>query len=325
MSTFDSSNEIVQSSNGILNGVNHIDGIVPDLTNGFQNLANAIESDEITESDTIPQNVNGGTYDPFTKIEIKRLYNNDGYSSNSKNIRVERTNGEYLEAGTVGPNYLLIPNQEVHDICSEIRTESGMDWNHNRIFFDGKKYRNVYRTESLQKTLDNGDVAYLTFTEMNSYDGSGPAGFRVDFMILVCKNGMVSPKYGWDSKFRHSVANGDWQEQIRAGAMALTGQKSELKLNTFVEACNRLHNPLSMENLSEIRKLYIPKLPNLRYGEILTEYHAKEGSTMWDLMQAGTSTLWHRDKMTNADFTNNSVFVDGLLKYGDDRNTVLTA
>ena len=133
MSTFDSSNEIVQSSNGILNGVNHIDGIVPDLTNGFQNLANAIESDEITESDTIPQNVNGGTYDPFTKIEIKRLYNNDGYSSNSKNIRVERTNGEYLEAGTVGPNYLLIPNQEVHDICSEIRTESGMDWNHNRI------------------------------------------------------------------------------------------------------------------------------------------------------------------------------------------------
>ena len=38
---------------------------------------------------------------------------------------------------------------------------------------------------------------------------------------------------------------------------------------------------------------------------------------MWDLMQAGTSTLWHRDKMTNADFVNNGNFVDGLLKYGD--------
>jgi len=71
MSTFDSSNEIVQSSNGILNGVNHIDGIVPDLTNGFQNLANAIESDEITESDTIPQNVNGGTYDPLPRLRLR--------------------------------------------------------------------------------------------------------------------------------------------------------------------------------------------------------------------------------------------------------------
>ena len=33
-------------------------------------------------------------------------------------------------------------------------------------------------------------------------------------------------------------------------------------------------------------------------------------------MQAGTSTLWHRDKMTSADFKNNGVFVDGLLEYG---------
>jgi hypothetical protein len=46
---------------------------------------------------------------------------------------------------------------------------------------------------------------------------------------------------------------------------------------------------------------------------------------MWDFMQSGTSTLWHRAKMTNADFVNNSVFVDGFLAYGKDSNTVLTA
>jgi len=325
MSDFDNALEILQSNNGIMNGTNYIDGIVPDLTNGFRNLVEAIESDEITEPETIPQNVNGGTYDPFTKIEIKRLYNDDGYTSHARNIRVKRTNGEYLEAGTVGQNYLLIPNQDVNDICSEIRIDSGMDWKNNKVFFDGKRYRNVYRTESLQRTLDNGDIAYLTFTEINSYDGSSPAGFRVDFMILVCKNGMVSPKYGWGQKFSHVVANGDWQQQIRSGAMALTGEMVEPRLNAFAQACNRLHNPLSMENLSEIRKTYISKLPNLRYGEILTDYHAKEGSTMWDFMQSGTSTLWHRDKMTNADFVNNSVFVDGLLAYGKDSNIVLTA
>ena len=315
----------LQEANGIQNGINNIDGVVPNYA-GYPETQQESHNEIIpVNSIDIPQNVNGGEYDPFTEIQKKRLYNDDGYNSNAQNVRVKRSNGQYLEAGTVGQNYLLITNKEVNNICTEIRDESGMNWEHNKIFFDGKRYRNVYRTESFQKELDNGDVAYLMFTELNSYDGSSPAGFRIDFMILVCKNGMISPKYGWDSKFRHSLGNVNWQEQIRAGALALTGQKAEIQMNHFSQACNTLHNPLSMDNLSEIRKLFIPKLPNLRYGEILTEYHEKEGSTMWDLMQAGTSKLWHRGKMTNADFTNNACFVDGLLDYGKSQNIIATS
>ena len=56
MSDFDNALEILQSNNGIMNGTNNIDGIVPDLTNGFQNLVDAIESDDITKPETIPQN-----------------------------------------------------------------------------------------------------------------------------------------------------------------------------------------------------------------------------------------------------------------------------
>jgi hypothetical protein len=210
----------------------------------------------------------------------------------------------------------LITNQEVNEVCTQIRDESGMQWEHDKIFFDGKRFRNVYKTESIQRTLANGDVAYLMFTELNSYDGSTTAGFRVDFMILVCQNGMVSPKYGWDSKFRHSLGNVNWQEQIRAGALALTGQKTDIKMEQFAQACNRLHNPLDMGKLATIRQNHIDKLPNLRYGEILTKYHEENGSSMWDLMQAGTNSLWHREKMTSADFNNNGLFVDGLLEYG---------
>jgi len=313
MSNYDNITDILHHANGIDSSTVSETSLVPDLRVQSHNeiiSVNAID---------IPENVNGGEYDPFTKIEVLPLYNKDGYSSNARNVRVMRESGKHLEAGTVGQNYLLITNKQVNDVCSEIRSDSGMEWEHDKIFFDGKRFRNIYKTQSLSRTLENGDVAYLMFTELNSYDGSQTAGFRIDFMILVCLNGMVSPKYGWDSRFRHSLGNVDWQEQIKAGALALTGQKAQIKLDSFAEACNTLRNPLNMDNLAEIRNKFVTKkqLPNLRYGEILTKYHSEDHeNSIWDLMQAGTNTLWHREKMTNADFVNNGNFVDGLLDYG---------
>ena len=313
MSDFQS-NEVVTINNGIMNGASLVDGSVPNLSGISHNEIISVDSTEI------PKNVNGGTYDPYCRIQKTALFNLDGYPSKKSNVKVERSPDEFLEAGIVGDNYLLVKNREVSDVCTEIRNESGMNWEHDRIFFDGKRFRNVYKTRQFSKELSNGDVAFLMFTEMNSYDGSTKAGFRIDFMILVCQNGMVSPKYGWDSRFRHSLGNVNWQEQIRAGALALTGQRKDIKMEQFAEACNALHNPLDMSKLASIRQNHIHKLPNLRYGEIMTKYHDEGGSSIWDLMQAGTSTLWHRDKMTNADFNNNALFVDGLLDFGKSQN-----
>ena len=313
MSDFQS-NEVVTINNGIMNGASLVDGSVPNLSGISHNEIISVDSTET------PKNVNGGTYDPYCRIQKTALFNLDGYPSKKSNVKVERSPDEFLEAGIVGDNYLLVKNQEVSDVCTEIRNESGMNWEHDRIFFDGKRFRNVYKTRQFSKELSNGDVAFLMFTEMNSYDGSTKAGFRIDFMILVCQNGMVSPKYGWDSRFRHSLGNVNWQEQIRAGALALTGQRKDIKMEQFAEACNTLHNPLDMSKLASIRQNHIHKLPNLRYGEIMTKYHDEDGSSIWDLMQAGTSTLWHRDKMTNADFNNNALFVDGLLDFGKSQN-----
>ena len=313
MSDFQS-NEVVTINNGIMNGASLVDGSVPNLSGISHNEIISVDSTET------PKNVNGGTYDPYCRIQKTALFNLDGYPSKKSNVKVERSPDEFLEAGIVGDNYLLVKNREVSDVCTEIRNESGMNWEHDRIFFDGKRFRNVYKTRQFSKELSNGDVAFLMFTEMNSYDGSTKAGFRIDFMILVCQNGMVSPKYGWDSRFRHSLGNVNWQEQIRAGALALTGQRKDIKMEQFAEACNTLHKPLDMSKLASIRQNHIHKLPNLRYGEIMTKYHDEGGSSIWDLMQAGTSTLWHRDKMTNADFNNNALFVDGLLDFGKSQN-----
>ena len=74
----------------------------------------------------ILENVNGTKFDPFARIEIQQLINDDGFQSQARNVKVYNNDGKGVEAGVVGQNYLLIKNQEVHDKCSEIRLESGM-------------------------------------------------------------------------------------------------------------------------------------------------------------------------------------------------------
>ena len=139
MSDFQS-NEVVTINNGIMNGASLVDGSVPNLSGISHNEIISVDSTET------PKNVNGGTYDPYCRIQKTALFNLDGYPSKKFNVKVERSSGEFLEAGIVGENYLLVKNQEVSDVCAEIRNESGMNWEHDRIFFDGKRFRNVYKT-----------------------------------------------------------------------------------------------------------------------------------------------------------------------------------
>ena len=279
-----------------------------------------VEPDEIVESIEIPENVNGGKFDPFCEIDILPLENADGFQSGARNVRVKRDTGQYLEAGIVSPKYLLIKNQNINEVCGVIRDKSELDWEHDRIFFDGKRYKNVYRTQSIQKKLNNGDVAYLMFTEINSYDQSSPAGWRIDFMIQVCKNGMLSARHGIHKSFSHTTSNVNWEQEILSASNTLKGERIIRRLDRFANNCDKLQAPLTMDALTDIRKNHINKLPALRYGEILDKFHNKpeyKDGRLWDLMQAGTNNLWHRDKITKAVFDNNAHFVDGMLDFGE--------
>ena len=151
-------------------------------------------------------------------------------------------------------------------------------------------------------------------TEQNSYDKSLSAGMRWDFIILACLNGMTSARYGWGYKFRHSMGNVDWQNEVIRAGQILKNQ-AHGRLTGFANACAKLNTPLDIERLREVRQEAIPKLPPLRFGQIADRYFKDGGQTTWDFMNAGTATLWHKDKMTVGDFTNNERFVDGLLDY----------
>ena len=303
-------NSILDNSNALPNG----NGIAEtEIVYNPDQLA--IPTEYVDVQSIAPVNVATKPVDPWAPIEKLRLQNSDGYESNSYNVRVKVDEGNFFEAGVVSDSYLLIGNQQIHEVCAEIRTESGMEWEPVKCFFNGKQFRNVYRTESVKTETVVGDVINLMMTELNSYDQTQRCGFRVDFMVKVCMNGMISPQYGWNSLFQHRQQNVDWSNEIRRGAVALSGNVAHRKLETFAKACNRLQSPLDIDKLGAIRTDAISKLPTQRFGATLDRYFDEEGYTMWDLMQAGTYTLWHKDKMTNADFNNNGQFVDGLLDY----------
>ena len=270
---------------------------------------------EVSTASEVIGNIAGNAFEPYAQIQKLELYNQDSFQSRAYNVKVETATGDYIEAGIVGADYLLVPNMELHEIGEQIRQSTGHDWEHNRTFFNGKQYRNIYTTENLSVTIPGvGDVVKLMMTEQNSYDKSLSAGVRWDFIILACLNGMTSSRYGWGYKFRHSMGNVDWQEEVIRASQILKNQATG-KLDNFALACAKLNTPLDIERLREVRQEAIPKLPPLRFGQIADRYFKDGGQTTWDFMNAGTATLWHKDKMTVGDFTNNERFVDGLLDY----------
>jgi len=260
-------------------------------------------------------NVAGSLFEPFARIEKQELYNIDSFQSRAYNVKVEDTKGDMIEAGIVGADYLLVPNSELHEIGEEIRNGTGHHWEHVKTFFNGKQYRNVYTTENMSVEIPEvGEVATMMMTEQNSYDKSLSAGMRYDFMILICKNGVTSKRHGWGYTFRHNQGNVDWADEVARAGQILKNQSAE-KLSGFARACGQLSVTLDLPKLEQIREQAIPKLPPLRFGQILDRYFKGEGDTAWDFMQAGTASLWHKDKMTVGDFTNNEKFVDGLLEF----------
>tara|TARA_R100001086_G_scaffold229836_1_gene149855 strand:+ start:1500 stop:2558 length:1059 start_codon:yes stop_codon:yes gene_type:complete len=343
MSTFDNALDVLQSANDIkvMNGAGTIDGAVPDLRETtlisgnpiVHNHTETIEPEIVSEPETIVQSIsdytrlvnsynvgNGQQHDAFAPIEKQQLQNNDGALSMGHNIRILQ-DGKFVEVGVVTGNYLAISNEDLHQHCEQIRMQTGLAWTFDKMMFNGKHFKCVYRTESLGIPLENlGDTAHIMFTEMNSYDGSSPAGFRIDFMVLSCLNGMVSPTYGFGTTFRHTLQNVNWRSEIDRSTQMVIGDGMQNRLKTFATHVDKLNTRINMDELNTIRNVHIPKLNSLRYGEILTRFHKTEGETAWDLCQAGTDTLWHRNKrnakVTKADFDNNGYFVDGMLEYG---------
>ena len=298
--------------------------IVPSM----DNISQLVKAQSIDE----PVIVNSfdSTLHPFTEIQKLPLQTQYGGLSKAHSIRM-MLKGKDTEMGIVKENYLCISNKEISEVGSEIRNASGMQWELQKVFFDGKVFRETWlcKDGGLEASVPKvGDIVGLVMEVINSYDSSTKAGILCYFMRLVCLNGMRSKTHQFGYSFRHTLNNElDWQSEINQSVLELTGNNPQYMLNQFSEACGKLQKPIDFQELKLLSEnnAYLGKLPTQQYGQIVknmlvSKDYPQSGTefTAWDLLNSGTQILWHQKKITQGAIKNNALVVDGLLQYGKD-------
>jgi hypothetical protein len=298
--------------------------IVPSMDNISQLVkAQSIDEPVIVNSFDI-------SLDPFTEIQKLPLQTQYGGLSKAHSIRM-MLKGKDTEMGIVKENYLCISNKEISEVGSEIRNASGMQWELQKVFFDGKVFRETWlcKDGGLEASVPQvGDIVGLVMEVINSYDSSTKAGILCYFMRLVCLNGMRSKTHQFGYSFRHTLNNElDWQSEINQSVIQLTNKNPQYMLNKFTEACGKLQKPIDFQELKLLSEnnAYLGKLPTQQYGQIVknmlvSKEYPQSGTefTAWDLLNSGTQILWHQKKITQGAIKNNALVVDGLLQYGKD-------
>ena len=298
--------------------------IVPNMNN----ISQLVEVESVDKPIIVNQFDN--TLDPFTEIQKLPLQTQYGGLSKAHSIRM-MLKGKDTEMGIVKENYLCISNKEISEVGSEIRTASGMQWELQKVFFDGKVFRETWlcKDGGLEASVPQvGDIVGLVMEVINSYDSSTKAGILCYFMRLVCLNGMRSKTHRFGYSFRHTLNNElDWQSEINQSVLQLTGNNPQYMLNQFSEACGKLQKPIDFQDLKLLSEnnAYLGKLPTQQYGQIVknmlvSKEYPQSGTefTAWDLLNSGTQILWHQKKITQGAIKNNALVVDGLLQYGKD-------
>ena len=226
---------------------------------------------------------------------------------------------EWKEVGTVGNNYLLVPNKEVKDMAEEISYNSGIEFANDKTFFDGKRYITSYiaRDNTIGEVSVGDDVA-LGFQMWNSYDGSTSLGFRMMLYRLVCLNGMMSNTVLDRYRFRHSPDSDNWQEDLEVVSHKLkaASRGDNNNIHDTIQSFKQLNSThVDVENLSDIRFNHLENIPTSTWGAVIDRFLQKDNQNGWDLMNAATDELWHKEKPTVASYNHNATIVDGLCNW----------
>ena len=258
-------------------------------------------------------------FNAYSPIQKEPLFSRaNDLQSSAWSVQLQKYNKDNVpywdEVGTVGKEYLLVPNSEVNDV-----------WDKDKLFFDGRRYFQSFTTKTLTKEVKAGDDIGLGLAFQNSYDGS--SAFSVTFfgMRLVCKNGLLSRLNLQSFKFRHDKNMEGFQDEIMSAVDFINN--SDVPLERFVSGLrNMTEVPFDVNTLHEIRKKSFPTLPVTTFGKcvdkFLDEYDphsfAQGHTNLWDFYNACTNVLWHEKKITNAHFVQNSQITDSLLRYASE-------
>jgi hypothetical protein len=265
---------------------------------------------------------------PFAEIKKVPLFGDtlqsSAYSVHLKNeLNYEKP---WNEVGIVSKDYMLVNNKEITNMVESIIDHSDIDFALDKTFFNGKQFMRCYKaTEEIDAEVKVGDNLGIGVMVSNSYDGSTSGRFSIFAYRLLCKNGMMAKRMFQSYRFKHSKENENWAEEMESAAEIIKHAGTNVK--EFAGICSKLTtDSININDMGYIRKKFIPKIPTSTFGKVVDqiyndEYYSKnQDITSWDLLNAGTHVLWHKEKQTVADFNNNDYLTTGFLEYAKTMN-----
>ena len=233
----------------------------------------------------------------------------------------------WKEAGVVGQNYMLLPNQDVKDIAEDLLSSSAVKFELDKEFFNGKNFMLAYKAvdsvASVDYTVNDNELDKLNLGIQfwNSYDGSRSFGFSLMLYRLICTNGMMSKQYLQNYRFRHNPGSEDWDKQLESMVhMINISQDGDNEgVNTMIKGIRELNDyRVTSKNLGNIRHNFLKDIPTGVWGEITDKFLDPNGkyysdTNGWGLLNSATDVLWHKKKPTLASYNQNATITDGLI------------
>jgi len=253
-------------------------------------------------------------YLPIRKVPLD--YN--GIHSSAYSVQTDRGEEGWKEAGVVGKSYMLLSNEEVKQAATQVAEECNIEFVHDKTFFNGKQYIYSMRSPKVLGEVEKGDDVALGMQFWNSYDGSKSFGYSLMLYRLVCTNGMMSKDFFNTYRFKHEPTSENWDENLEQTVANINSMSNGgLKIEEFIHNLRELNKlEITMDELGNVRHNYLQDIPVGLWGQIVDRFTKtnKEDHSGWDLLNAGTDILWHKENPTVASYNQNQLIVDGLCK-----------
>ena len=264
-------------------------------------------------------------YLPIRKVPLD--YN--GISSSAYAVQMQHlgetdTLPEWKEAGVVGHSYMLLPNEEVKNAAHQVAEECKIDFVPDKTFFNGRNFVYSMKSQHVAGEVKPGDDVALGMQFWNSYDGSKAFGFAMMLYRLICTNGMMSKDHFNTYRFKHEPKSEDWGDSLEQVTTNINNLVSgTYQLDDLIASFRRLSKShVTTEELGRIRYDHLQEIPVSIWGQIVDRFtdptrfgeKGTDAHTGWELLNAGTDLLWHKENPTITTYSQNAAIVDGLCR-----------
>ena len=258
-------------------------------------------------------------YLPIRKVPLDY----DGISSSAFAVQMQHPGStdrmpEWKEAGVVGHSYMLLPNEEVKNAAHQVAEECKIDFVHDKTFFNGRNFVYSMKSQHVAGEVKAGDDVALGMQFWNSYDGSKAFGFAMMLYRLICTNGMMSKDHFNTYRFKHEPKSENWGENLKQVVTNINNLVSgTYQLDDLIKNLRKLSTTeVTMDVLGDVRHNHLQEIPVSIWGQIVDKFThtSKEDYSGWNLLNAGTDLLWHKENPTITTYGQNATIVDGLCR-----------